>query len=48
MNNEIDDEVCIFNKDDPKLIKNYLRRNDWPLENYFTIRSMYQEQTCPS
>ena len=41
MNNEVDDEVCIFNKDNPEPIKDYLRRNGWPLENYFAIKAMY-------
>ena len=41
MNNEDDDEVCIFKKDKPEPIKGYLRRNRWPLENYFTIKAMY-------
>ena len=41
MNNKDDDEVCIFKKDKPEPIKGYLRRNRWPLENYFTIKAMY-------
>jgi len=38
---EPDDEVCIFTKDNPDPIKDYLIRNDWPSENYDIITGMF-------
>lgn len=38
---EPDDEVCIFTKDNPDPIKDYLISNDWPSDNFNIITGMY-------
>ena len=40
---EPDDEVCVFTKDNPDPIKDYIISNDWPLENLHTITGMYED-----
>ena len=38
-----DGVVCVFSKDNPESIKDYLLENDWPLENYLSITGMYED-----